>query len=115
MSSPNNKEDAIRFRNSKEWKIADSAFKLLDKFGYLRILRTISKCSEELELGNITTDTIANTILSVINDNLKTNKNLNEMDSCLMENNEENINEGIKDVTKYMTIASLLAIPNIIP
>ena len=115
MSSPNSKEDAIRFRNSNEWKIADSAFKLLDKFGYLRILRTISKCSEELELGNITTDTIANTVISVINDNLKSNENLNEMDSCLMEDDCENIDEGVKDIAKYTVIASLLAIPNIIP
>lgn len=115
MSSPNSKEDAIIFRNSNEWKIADSAFKLLDKFGYLRILRTISKCSEELELGNITIDTIANTVISVINDNLKSNENLNEMDSCLMEDNCGNIDEGVKDIAKYTVIASLLAIPNIIP
>ena len=114
LSSPNSKDDAIKFRNSKEWKIADSAFKLLDKFGYLRILKTISKCSEELELGNITTDTIATTILSVINDNLKTNQSLNELDSCLMEN-DENVDEGVKDIAKYMTIASLLAIPSILP
>lgn len=41
-SSPRSEEEALERRESKEWKIADSAFKLLDKFGYLGILRTFS-------------------------------------------------------------------------
>lgn len=41
-SSPKSIEQAKTYRNSRKWKIADSSFKLMDKFGYLRILRTLT-------------------------------------------------------------------------
>lgn len=37
-SSPKNAEQALQNRKDREWKLVDSAFKLLDKFGYLKIL-----------------------------------------------------------------------------
>lgn len=39
LSEPHSEEEAKKLRNDKKWKIADSAFKLLDKFGYLAILK----------------------------------------------------------------------------
>ena len=47
-SSPTSKEDALTKRSSREWKVADSAFKLLDKFGYLGILRECTKAWESI-------------------------------------------------------------------
>lgn len=47
-SSPKSDEQALSFRTSRKWKVADSAFKLLDKFGYLGILREFTKCYEEI-------------------------------------------------------------------
>jgi len=38
-SAPKSKEEAIEFRQSRKWKIADATFKLLDKYGYIAILR----------------------------------------------------------------------------
>jgi hypothetical protein len=41
-SSPSSSEDAMKWRNDADWKLADSTFKLLDKFGYLGILKGCS-------------------------------------------------------------------------
>lgn len=46
-SSPKSAEDAMEYRNDKQWMTADSSFKLLDKFGYLNILRTATQALEE--------------------------------------------------------------------
>lgn len=43
-SQPKDAEEALKNRDDKQWKIADSAFKLLDKFGYLAMLGTAAKC-----------------------------------------------------------------------
>lgn len=48
-SSPTSVEQALKFRNSKKWKIADASFKLMDKFGYLAILREYKKCVDLIE------------------------------------------------------------------
>ena len=42
-SSPKSREEALANRDDKGWKIADSTFKLLDKFGYLGILRACAQ------------------------------------------------------------------------
>jgi hypothetical protein len=69
-SSPKSKEEALRKRTSRKWKIADSAFKLLDKFGYLAILKEISTANDLLKTDenpyNILTN-ILNTIQSSFN------------------------------------------------
>lgn len=64
-SDPVSKEDALEKRTSRKWKVADSAFKLLDKFGYLSILKQCQICSEDIEKGK-TKDSVINDILSVI-------------------------------------------------
>lgn len=47
-SAPTSKEDALTKRSSRDWKIADSAFKLLDKFGYLGILKECTTSYQEI-------------------------------------------------------------------
>lgn len=39
-SFPKDAEEAEKNRSDKSWKIADSAFKLMDKLGYLALLKT---------------------------------------------------------------------------
>ena len=41
-SSPESLEQALQYRASKKWKVADATFKLMDKFGYLAILKKYS-------------------------------------------------------------------------
>lgn len=51
-SSPKSIEQALQFRNSKKWKIADAAFKLMDKFGYLAILKEYKELKELISTGD---------------------------------------------------------------
>ena len=51
-SSPTSIEQALKFRNSKKWKIADAAFKLMDKFGYLAILKEYKELKELISTGD---------------------------------------------------------------
>jgi hypothetical protein len=91
-------EDALKKRESKKWKIADSSFKLLDKFGYLKILKNFSKIYENIKDYDM--KTTANYVVNSIKDN----KSINE-----------NIDESISSVRKYLAIAALLAIPSFLP
>lgn len=43
FSSPSSEEEAIKYKNSRKWKIADASFKLFDKYGYLAILKEFIK------------------------------------------------------------------------
>lgn len=43
FSSPSSEEEAIKYKNSRKWKIADASFKLFDKYGYLAILKEFVK------------------------------------------------------------------------
>ena len=66
-STPKSPEDASKTRDSEEWKTSDAAFKLLDKFGYLAILKDIA------DAGNHDEDSAsakAEYILAAIRDNL---------------------------------------------
>lgn len=38
-SSPQTLEQALAYRKSRKWKVADAAFKLFDKYGYIAILK----------------------------------------------------------------------------
>lgn len=38
-SSPESEEQALEYRSSRKWKIADASFKLFDKYGYTAILK----------------------------------------------------------------------------
>jgi len=38
-SSPASEEQALEYRSSRKWKVADGAFKLFDKYGYMAILK----------------------------------------------------------------------------
>lgn len=49
FSSPNSKEDALSKRASREWKIADSAFKMLDEFGYLGVLKDMTVAWDNIQ------------------------------------------------------------------
>lgn len=66
-SAPKSAKEAKKNRTSKEWKIADSSFKYLDKLGYIATLLAIAKVGEDEKLS---TDAKANKIISEIHDNL---------------------------------------------
>lgn len=64
-STPRSEADAMRMRASRKWKVADSAFKMLDKLGYLRIFKTFAKCVDSIGDG-ASEETVVETALSVV-------------------------------------------------
>lgn len=52
-SSPESAEQALKYRQSRKWKIADASFKLFDKYGYTAIMK---KFIEDYELIANTND-----------------------------------------------------------
>lgn len=66
-SAPKTETEAKRKRVSKEWKIADSSFKFLDKLGYIATLLMIAKTGEN---ESFSIEEKAKKIIEVIHDNL---------------------------------------------
>ena len=66
-SAPKSEGEAKRKRVSKEWKIADSSFKYLDKLGYIATLLSIAKVGED---DNLSSEKKAEKIISEIHSNL---------------------------------------------
>ena len=48
-SSPRSREEALKFRKSKKWKIADASFKMMDKYGYTAIMRAFTELTNSKE------------------------------------------------------------------
>lgn len=100
-SSPTSVEDALEKRNSRKWKIADSAFKLLDKFGYIKILKKFSSIDEVIkEHPDTDIDSVAKSIITSVQNTININ---------------ETIEENMSKMTSTFLIAALLAIPGILP
>lgn len=65
-SQPKSPEEAKANRNDKDWQIADSAFKLLDKLGYLGILKAATQAVEQ----EMPAEKAANVIIGAISEKL---------------------------------------------
>lgn len=98
-SNPRNAEDALHNRNDKQWKIVDSSFKLLDKFGYLNILRTAKDAVE----NESTIDDIAKCILNAVD--TKLTANVQEI---------EDIDESVASSISMAMIAAMMSIPYLV-
>jgi len=109
-SSPKSDEQALSFRASRKWKVADSAFKLLDKFGYLGILREFTKCYEEIQDGESDMRDAVDRIVDVVQNNIMQNPELVNTNKLLETELE---GESLKDLGKLAAIVSLLAIPGV--
>ena len=61
VSQPVSADDALRKRRDRRWHVADSAFKLLDKFGYTAVCK---ECQKAAESGSA--EDAAETILNAV-------------------------------------------------
>lgn len=105
-SSPKNVEDAMKKRSSKEWKIADSSFKLLDKFGYTAILKAITVCFENKDSDEFDFVESALSIVKAVNDNLSMTK---------IDDSEQLDESILGTIGRYGALATMLAVPGILP
>lgn len=78
MSSPKSKEDALRMRKDRKWHVADSAFKLFDRFGYLGVLRAYTQLSEKAADGEPNMEEYVDAAISAVEDGLSNNKMLSD-------------------------------------
>ena len=78
QKDPVSKEDALQKRADRKWKTTDAAFKLFDKFGYVKILKTFLGIDEKIEAGEIDGVQIAQEVSDAVKANLATNKMLDD-------------------------------------
>lgn len=110
-SAPQSMEQAKMFRDSRKWKIADSSFKLLDKFGYLKILRMLTQQYEGFQNGNdVSRNDVVETVIHEIKDNFSNNKYLGEEEIAVFKELDESIARRLSELA---VIASMLAIPGV--
>lgn len=95
-SDPSSKEQALKYRQSTKWKIADASFKMMDKFGYLAILKEFSELVEGPLDGSVCLE-IADKVLSTV-------KNyINNADKLAEEDNEK-VRESIREISSKIKV-----------
>jgi len=76
------KKTASKIRNDKTKKIIDASFKLLEKFGYISILRDFVKAWEKFEDRRMDVDDVVETILMSVGQFIKAD------DECIKESKQ---------------------------
>lgn len=113
---PQSKDEALKLRSDKTWHIADAAFKLLDKFGYVSILKTYCEVDDDPKMG---LDIAVDKVIAAVRDNFSNNKSLNDSEKQFFieadDELQEQLDEGLGDFAKLMALASLISIPGLIP
>lgn len=109
-TAPASAEDALRMRNSKQWKIADATFKLIDKFGYMPIFKSFAEMSMIASSQEIATE-VAIATVNIVKKFLGDQKRLAEKEKLMHEDSK--LNEGVANAARSLAFAALLAIPGI--
>lgn len=113
---PVSKEDALKKRSDKRWQTTDSAFKLLDKFGYVSILKEYLNLSDALKEKSIDISSIAQSVIDIVQKHLDANKMLTDDEhEYFLKANETECNESVSDLIKITTVAGLMAVGSFMP
>ena len=98
-SSPTSKEEALQFRTSRKWHIADTAFKLFDKYGYLAILKSFMQIFDIMTSSELTDIEACDSIVKEVRDYIGNADKL--MDSEFYEAEVNKSNEKSSDTPQY--------------
>ena len=111
-SSPKNAEEALKNRDDKDWKIADSAFKLLDKFGYLKVLRQ----AKDAIANDEQPEEAAQKIIDIVTDKISS-KSLDDSEKVFIGKllEVEQQNESSSSALKIGAIAAMMSIAGLLP
>ena len=111
------KEEALKRRKDKKQHIVDAAFKFLEKFGYIQILKDVISIYDEIEDGKkIQQDQIFDSILNSIKENISLKQLQDSEDSEFVKRLEEtDLDESAKDLIKISAIAAMMAISGLLP
>ena len=92
-SSPETPEQALQYRQSRKWKVADASFKLFDKYGYMAILKQFVADYELMSGPEIVDAEVIDDILSTVKKYINNPEKLADSDE---------VNESIKAVAAKM-------------
>ena len=112
------KEEALKRRKDKRQHIVDAAFKFLEKFGYIQILKDVIKVYDRIQDGEVVQDSeIVDTILKSVKDNMNLKHLQDSEDQTFVQRLQEAecLDEGVGDLVKVSVIAAMMAIPNLLP
>ena len=111
-SSPKDAKEAKTNRDDKDWKVADSAFKLLDKLGYLGMLKVAAQAIE----NEATVDDAAKDIIAAITEKISS-KALDDSEKEFVSQLQEveMQNESIGSMMKLSAIAAMMSIGTLLP
>lgn len=113
---PQSKEEALKMRADEKWHQTDAAFKLLDKFGYVSILKKYCEFDDYAkETGSIDFDQACSAIIGAVRENFASNASLNDSEKQFFTEVDAELNEDIVSTTRLMALAAALAIPGLIP
>ena len=105
-SDPQSKEEALKFRSSRKWKIADATFKLFDKYGYMMILKQMKTFStlvcRDVEMG--LKEELLDAIIKEVKNGIGNAEKLADSE----------VDEGLGDAVKVSALAALLAVPGLL-
>ena len=115
------KEEALKRRQDRKQHVVDAAFKLLDKFGYISILKDFVNLYYAIEDDESAVNNADNIILQSVSNNMQL-KHLqdseNENDKKFLSMIQEvdgMLNENVSDLVKMSFIAGLMAISSLLP
>ena len=115
-SSPKDAEEALASKDDKDWKIADSSFKLLDKFGYLGILRACTQNLDRFDEDISDIEMALKEVVATIGEKISTQA-LNDSESTFLQKLQEveSLDEDASSLVKMSVIAGMMAISSLLP
>lgn len=113
------KEEALKRRKDKKQHVVDAAFKFLDKFGYIAIMKDMIQLYDDKKAGaKLSINYIVSQILASVKENMSLKHLQDSEDQEFIKKLEEAdqlLNESIGKSVSLAAVISLLAIPSILP
>ena len=112
------KEEALKRREDRKQHVVDAAFKFLEKFGYIQILKDVIEEYDKVQNSEEIDDAqLVNTILQSVKDNmsLKHLQDSEDQEFAQRLQEAESLDESIGDLMKISVIAAMMAVPNLLP
>ena len=115
------KEEALKRREDKKQHIVDAAFKFLDKFGYISMLKDFVQLHYDIEDGTSTLRNADSTILQSVSANMQLKHLQSSSDEedkkmlSLMHEADSMLSESASSLMKMSFIAGLMAISSLLP
>lgn len=111
------KEEALARRSNKKQHIVDAAFKFLDKFGYISMMKDLVAIYDYLDDNDIEPAQLFDKILKIVSSNMQLqyiqDSDKKKLESILQE--VESLDESVGDLVRTSVLAALMAIPTLLP